>query len=261
MPATSTRWRSTTGRCRLATIEDHYFGTVGGGEPPVAAFNATPNPAQTVEAVNFDASGSSDPDGTIAKYEWDLDGNGSFETETGSEPIATRSYAAAGSYDVRLRVTDSSGNKSSTLRTVTVTNRAPDLLVHGDPRLGQQRPAGQLRRRRLQRPRRDDRQIRVGPRRQRDASRRTPARRRRRAAPTASAGSVETKLRVTDDKGATAVSTKTVTVTLVPPTASFTATPNPADTGATVSFNGSASSDPDGTIAKYEWDLDGNGTL
>src|SRR6185503_19110008 len=54
-----------------ATIEDHYFGTVGGGEPPVASFTATPNPVPTGTAVNFDAAASSDPDGTIVKYEWD----------------------------------------------------------------------------------------------------------------------------------------------------------------------------------------------
>ena len=206
------------------------------------------------------ASGSSDPDGTIAKYEWDLDGNGSYETETGTEPVATRSYPTAGSYDVRLRVTDSSGNKSSTLRTVTVTNRAPTSSFTATPssvNKGQlvsfngsgssdldgtiakyewdldgngtyETNTGTTR---------DDQPLLLQP--------------RARSKP---------KLRVTDDKGATAVSSKTVTVTLVPPTASFTATPNPANTGATVSFNGSGSNDPDGTIAKYEWDLDGNGT-
>ncbi|HLE46623.1 MAG TPA: PKD domain-containing protein, partial [Thermoplasmata archaeon] len=41
----------------------------------------------------------------------------------------------------------------------------------------------------------------------------------------------------------------------VPPTASFTATPNPADVGAPVAFDASASNDPDGTIVSYSWDF------
>jgi PKD repeat protein len=243
-----------------ATIEDHYFGTVGGGEPPAASFTAAPNPAQTGETVNFDGSGSADPDGTIAKYEWDLDGNGTFETETGAEPVATRSYATAGSYDVRLRVTDSSGNKSSTLRTIAVTNRAPVSSFTATPNSvnkGQQvnfdasgsaDPDGTIAKYEWDLDGNGTFETNTG------------------ATPTASrsygtAGTVETKLRVTDDKGATSVTTKTVTVTLVPPTASFTASPNPVETGTSVSFSGAASSDPDGTIAKYEWDLDGNGTF
>ena len=44
------------------------------------------------------------------------------------------------------------------------------------------------------------------------------------------------------------------------PTASFTSTPDPPQTGQVVTFNGSGSSSPIGTITKYEWDLDGNGT-
>ena len=40
-----------------------------------------------------------------------------------------------------------------------------------------------------------------------------------------------------------------------PPVASFTATPNPTTVGATVTFNASASYDPDGTIRSYRWDF------
>ncbi len=244
----------------VATIEDHYFGTVGGGEPPVASFTATPNPVQTAAVVNFDGSGSGDPDGTIAKYEWDLDGNGSFETETGAEPVASKSFATAGSYDVRLRVTDSSGNKSSTLRTITVTNRAPVSSFTATPSSvtkgqlasfdgsGSGDPDGTIAKYEWDLDGNGSFETDTGT---------TPTANRSYA----SAGTVEAKLRVTDNLGATSVSAKTVTVIVKPPTASFTTSPNPADTGATVNFNGSASSDPDGTIAKYEWDLDGNGTF
>ena len=34
----------------------------------------------------LDASRSGDPDGSIVKYEWDLDGNGSFERDRGGTP-------------------------------------------------------------------------------------------------------------------------------------------------------------------------------
>ena len=46
--------------------------------------------------MTFNGSGSNDPDGTIAKYEWDLDGNGSYETDTGTTATTTKSYADPG---------------------------------------------------------------------------------------------------------------------------------------------------------------------
>jgi PKD repeat protein len=69
------------------------------------------------QSATLDATSSSDPDGTIATYEWDLDGDGTYET-TGSKPTFTP--AAAGAHHVTLRVTDDSGTTATATATVTV---------------------------------------------------------------------------------------------------------------------------------------------
>lgn len=73
----------------------------------------------------------------------------------------------------------------------------------------------------------------------------------------ASAGSYNVTLTVTDNNGATNSSSQTVTVTAAPvniaPTASFTSN----CTNLSCSFDGSASSDSDGTIAAYSWSIGG----
>jgi subtilisin-like proprotein convertase family protein len=76
---------------------------------PSVSITATPNPAVVGLPVIFDASGSSDSDGTIAAYAWDLDGNGSFETSTGTSTVAAKSYPNPGVVSVGLRVTDNDG--------------------------------------------------------------------------------------------------------------------------------------------------------
>ncbi len=64
------------------------------------------------------------------------------------------------------------------------------------------------------------------------------------------------KLNVTDNSGSTAVASAVITVQDRPPTVSFT----PSATGslvagASVSFNTTGTSDPDGTVATYAWDF------
>jgi hypothetical protein len=68
---------------------------------------------------------------------------------------------------------------------------------------------------------------------------------------------------VNDGTAETVVANNTVTVANAQPNASFTVSPNPAALGQTVTFNGSASHDPDpaGSITTYEWDLDGDGSF
>lgn len=65
------------------------------------------------------------------------------------------------------------------------------------------------------------------------------------------AGAYTIALTVTDDQGATATTTRQITVSSPnrAPTASFTQ----ATSGLSVSTDGSASSDPDGTVASYAW--------
>jgi len=88
--------------------------------PPVASFTVGPNPATAGAPVTFNAGASSDPEGPIADYAWDLDGDGSFETDTGTTPVVTRSYAGPGAVTVALRVTDGDGLTSSTSTLLTV---------------------------------------------------------------------------------------------------------------------------------------------
>lgn len=75
------------------------------------------------QALTLNGTQSSDPDGTIVAYAWNL-GNGA--TGTGASPAV--SYAAAGSYTVTLTVTDNGGATASASTTVTVTQPATASL-------------------------------------------------------------------------------------------------------------------------------------
>ena len=82
-------------------------------------FSWTPASPQTGQAVTFTPGAFTDPDGTIARYEWDLDGDGFYET-VGPKP--TRSYSAAGTVSVALRYVDDRHEASlATAHPLTVT--------------------------------------------------------------------------------------------------------------------------------------------
>ncbi len=89
---------------------------------PIASFVATPNPALPGDTVQFDASGSHDPVGTINHYEWDFDGDGIFETDTGTSPLASHSFAQRGAYPVSVRVTDDGLLENVYTRTINVSH-------------------------------------------------------------------------------------------------------------------------------------------
>ncbi|HEY1355696.1 MAG TPA: LamG-like jellyroll fold domain-containing protein, partial [Solirubrobacterales bacterium] len=107
-------------RALSATEIAEHDASQGLNRRPHAALTAAPNPAETSEQIQLDASGSSDPDGTITRYQWDLDGNGSFETDTGTTPTTSTSFAQAGQKTVTVRVLDNGFATDTETKTVTV---------------------------------------------------------------------------------------------------------------------------------------------
>ncbi|WP_137293093.1 PKD domain-containing protein [Nocardioides dongxiaopingii] len=91
-------------------------GTPPPNTPPSATFTSTTDE----RTVTLDGTGSSDAEGAIASHAWDL-GDGT----TRSGATVTHTYAADGTYPVRLTVTDAAGATATTTRQVTVAATPP----------------------------------------------------------------------------------------------------------------------------------------
>ncbi|RFA13010.1 cell surface protein [Subtercola boreus] len=208
---------------------------------PTASFTSS----VTNLALTVDGTGSADTDGTLTSYAWAF-GDGS--TATGANP-PVHTYAAAGTYTVKLTVTDNDGATGVSQTTVTAVAAPPpnvpptasfaatptDLSVAFDAS-GSADSDGTIASYAWSF---GDGQTATGP---------TPTH------VYASAGTYSVKLTVTDNKGATGVSTGSVMVTApppanVPPVAAIDSTVS----NLTANFSGAASTDSDGTISSYAW--------
>ncbi|MBS3813556.1 PKD domain-containing protein [Candidatus Bipolaricaulota bacterium] len=87
---------------------------------PKAEFTVSPENPTVRERVTLDASGSSDPDGSIGSFNWDIDGDGS--TDRSGETISCE-FTSPGTSEVTLTVTDESGNSTTASRKVSVSER------------------------------------------------------------------------------------------------------------------------------------------
>lgn len=113
----------------IITDRDSFRVYVGDDRKPDSALQVYPYTASTGETVQFYAGGSSDNFG-ITTYEWDYDGDGTYDatTRAGSMPgpLTTHTYSSTGTYDAAVRVSDGSGNTNVSTMEVTV---APEPTV------------------------------------------------------------------------------------------------------------------------------------
>lgn len=217
--------------------------------PPVADANGPYSGAVGV-ALMFDATASTDADGTIVSYDWDFgDGN----TGTGVTP--SHSYGLAGNYTVSLTVIDDAGatDSSTTTASIGIVNQPPVSDPNG-PYSGTVGIAVSL-----------------------DGSASsdtdgtivsyawvfgdgntgtgvTPSH------TYMANGNYNVSLTVTDDAGDTGTATTTAAIGLgnMPPAADPNG-PYSGTVGLALMFDGTGSTDPDGSIVAYNWDFgDGN---
>jgi len=247
-------WRSSVfiiaGKTR--TISVTLVAVTPPNQNPVPAFTYAPPLPNVDEWVQFDASASFDPDGTIASYAWAF-GDGS----TGTGPVVWHRYSAGGAYTATLTVTDNRGATSPVSEVIQVgpTNQQPVALLTADPAVTS-----------------------VGGWVQFDASTSYDVDGAIASYAWAfgdgstasgavvwhrfnSAGVFSVALTVTDDKGAQDVETRTVQAGSVnnPPTAAFVYSPSSPLVLQWVQFDASGSTDSDGSIASYAWSF-GDGT-
>jgi len=95
-------------------------------QKPIARFTFFPGQPINGTGIDFDASQSSDPDGSIEYYEWDFDADGNYERNVTS-PVEKDVKLPPGWQNVTLKVKDDSGSTSTYSRDIRIAG-----LVYND---------------------------------------------------------------------------------------------------------------------------------
>ena len=96
-------------------------------KPPVASFSYTPSEPTDLDTINF-FDNSTDPDGEIVKWHWDF-GDGNISEERNP----THKYADDGIYVVTLTVTDNEGATDMITKQISVANSPPTVAITYQP--------------------------------------------------------------------------------------------------------------------------------
>ena len=226
--------------------------TVNNNRAPVAAIKI-PSDVTVNQEVTATADGSYDPDGHIVRYDWDLNGDGDYGEDGPSHSFI---YTKPGNYSATLKVTDDDGNSSIARATVHVHDYAPPqsrltcsasgvlsgttVSCHADDSASPTRIV------KHEWDMNDDGVYGSGG----NDSTYTYA----------TPGNYTVHLRVTDSRGRQSESTVDLSVENRPPVGKFVL-PAKVVVGQPATIDGSQSSDPDGSVSDWEWDLDGDGSF
>jgi serine protease len=101
----------------VTMTESGTGGSGGGNDAPNASAAADSTDVTVGQTVTFSATGSSDPDGSIASYDWTF-GDGASD----SGQTVTHAYESAGDYTATLTVTDDDGATAQATVTVSVAD-------------------------------------------------------------------------------------------------------------------------------------------
>lgn len=97
--------------------------TVGNAPPVITSAQVTPSNGQVPLIANFSAT-ATDSDG-IALYEWDFEGDGTYDFSSSTSASTTHSYTVVGTYRPVLRVKDRLGASATLLAPATEVRAAP----------------------------------------------------------------------------------------------------------------------------------------
>jgi PKD repeat protein len=98
--------------------------TVNASAPEVEA-DARPSNGAAPLTVNFYGS-ASDPDGTVELYEWDFDGDGTYDWSSPTTGNTSYVYDEAGTFEAVFRATDDDGNSSTAPALLTEVRVGPE---------------------------------------------------------------------------------------------------------------------------------------
>ncbi len=115
----------------VSTDDAEYSQNPAINEPPVADAGG-PYYGHVGEVINFDGSGSWDPDGNIVGYKWDFNGDGIWDTGWLTSPFAYHTYSVANDYTVKLIVKDD-GNENGNNVQYDIDDTTAYITVNQDP--------------------------------------------------------------------------------------------------------------------------------